>query len=85
MDASLRCASFSMTSRGSVDASLRNTPFRMTKLKVSFQALFRVIPSNSEESTYGCFAALRFIQHDKAMSFRARARNPLMDASLRSA
>ena len=27
------------------------TSFSMTKLKVSFQALFRVIPSQSEEST----------------------------------
>jgi hypothetical protein len=28
---------------------------------------------------------LRFAQHDRPMSFRASARNPLMDASLRSA
>ena len=45
-----------------MDASLRNTPFRMTKLKVSFQALFRVIPSVSEESSAWM---LRFVQHDK--------------------
>ncbi len=38
-------------------------PFSMTKPKLSFQALFRVIPSQSEESSAWM---LRFAQHDKS-------------------
>jgi hypothetical protein len=59
---------------------------------MSFRTLSFVIPNASEESTHGCFTALRFVQHDmlchsehSLLSFRAHARNPLMDASLRSA
>jgi hypothetical protein len=59
-----------------------------------------VIPSACEDPLRGCFASLsmtnwwmlHFIQHDRPMLFRtlffvipAHARNPLMDASLRSA
>jgi hypothetical protein len=45
---------------------------------MSFRTLSFVIPSVSEESTYGCFASLsmtnwwmlHFVQHDRLMSFR---------------
>ena len=50
---------------------------------LSFQVLFFVIPNASEESAHGCFAALSMTE-PKA-SFRTPVRNPLMDASLRSA
>jgi hypothetical protein len=50
---------------------------------LSFQVLFFVIPNASEESAHGCFAALSMTE-PKA-SFQTPVRNPLMDASLRSA
>jgi hypothetical protein len=67
---------------------------------MSFRTLSFVIPSVSEESTYGCFASLsmtnwwmlHFVQHDRLMSFRTLffvipsvSEESSMDASLRSA
>ena len=79
MDASLRYASFSMTSAVSFQV-----------LFLSFRALFFVIPSESEESSMD--ASLRSAWQKRQchsersfLSFRAQWGIPCMDASLRSA
>ena len=57
-----------------VDASLRFAPFSMTKLKASFQALFRVIPSVARNPVW----MLRSVQHDKTENvIPSAARNPV--------
>ena len=57
-----------------------NNSIRNTRMRRMAHGL--TVPVLAQESTHGCFTALRFVQHDRAMSFRAKRGIQCMDASL---